>query len=640
MSKRPPDVVDSQGRALKLGSVIGQGGEAAVYDVTSQPGIVAKIYHRPIDANRAAKIKVMPSIANNGLSNLTSWPRDLLANRQGQPVGLLIPKVAGKDAHHLCSPKSRANEFPGTDWRFLVRAVTNIARAFATVHDAGCVIGDVNYGGVLIAPDATVKLIDCDSFQVMHAGKRYPCLVGVPTFTPPELQGKPFAGVVRTANHDNFGLAIMTFLMLFNGRHPFAGRFMGAGDMPIEKAIEEVRFAFGSRHKSVQMMRPPATPELSIVGQDVMLLFERAFARESMSGGRPTARDWVSGLTSLEKDVKQCTTNPSHWHHKSTGCPWCPIENATGSVLFSVSIRGAAAINGSFDLDGLWKKIEAATHPGPAPVIAGGKSPQASVSAPFGSSFKKLLPWLVGLGFMTAWFKGLGGWMFFLAIGSVGGLNALLAPDKDKLKAAQERKRQAGVTWDTAIKDWETQAGPQSFDAILTELNLAKRQLESLPESRLERLEQLRRNQRQLQLDRFLDRFEIEKAKIDGIGRGRKQMLESFGIETAADIKHASIQAVPGFGPVMQRRLLDWRASVERKFNFDPNKGVDPRDTAKVEADILAEKKNLEAKLLKGPAELTQLRAQILAARDRLRQRVDQAHACAVEAEKELRSLG
>ena len=638
MNKRPPDVVDSNGRALKLGAVIGQGGEAAVYDVTSLPGIVAKIYHKPIDADRAAKIRVMPSIANDGLSKLTSWPRDLLANRQGQPVGLLIPKVPGKDAHHLCSPKSRANEFPGTDWRFLIRTATNIARAFAVVHDAGCVIGDVNYGGVLIAPDATVKLIDCDSFQVTIRGKRYPCTVGTATFSPPELQGKHFASVVRTVNHDNFGLAVIAFLMLFNGRHPFAGRFMGAGDMPIEKAIEEVRFAFGSRHQSVQMMRPPATPELSAVGADVMLLFERAFARESLPGGRPTARDWVSGLTAMEKDVKQCSANPSHWHHKSTACPWCPIENATGSVLFSVSVRPTAMFS-TFDLAGIWKQIEAVAHPGAAPVVAGGKLP-AGGSGQSGLSFKKMLPWVVGLGFVIAGIKGGGGLMFLFAAISVFGLSAMLAPDKEKLKAAQERDRLARVAWDSAFKDWDAQAGPRTFDAKLTELASAKRQLEALPARRLDRLEQLRRNQRQLQLDRFLDLFEIEKAKIEGIGRGRTQMLESFGIETAADIKRAAIQAVPGFGPKMQQRLLAWRASVEAKFRFDANKGVDPRDTAKVEADILIEKKGLEGKLLQGYAELTQLRVQILAARDRLRQRVDRAHADAVDAHKELASLG
>jgi hypothetical protein len=50
---------------------------------------------------------------------------------------------------------------------------------------------------------------------VIANGKRFACEVGVETFTPPELQGKNLREVVRTANHDNFGLAIMVFLLLF-----------------------------------------------------------------------------------------------------------------------------------------------------------------------------------------------------------------------------------------------------------------------------------------------------------------------------------------------------------------------------------------------------------------------------------------
>lgn len=636
MSKRPPEVVESGGRPVNLGQVIGQGGEGAVYEITTHPGLVAKIYHKPLEAERAAKIRAMASMSNDGLTKLTSWPKDLLSNRQGQPVGLLVPRVHGKDSHHLTGLKSRANEFPGTDWRFLVRATANMARAFAVVHEAGCVIGDVNYGGVLVAPDATVKLIDCDSFQVMVGGKRYPCTVGTATFTPPELQRKPFAGVVRTANHDNFGFAVLAFLMLFNGRHPFAGRFTGAGDMPIEKAIEEVRFVFGSRHQAVQMMRPPATPELAIVGPEVSLLFERAFARENIAGSRPTARDWIAGLTTLEKDLKQCSTNTSHWHHKATTCPWCPIERATGSVLFSSVVRPGAPLS-SFDLTSIWRQIEAVAHPGAAPAIHGTQTPQSASKD--GWSFKSAAPWMVAVGFVLAGFNGGGGWMFALALGSYAALTVMLAANKEKLKAAEERKRLAQTAWTSAVSDWNAQAGPSSFELRRQELEMLKRRLEALPARRSERLEQLRRNQRQLQLDRFLDLFKIEKAKIDGIGPGRKQMLESYGIETAADIKHGAIEAVPGFGPKMQQRLMKWRATVEAKFRFDPNKGIDPRDAAKVEADILAERKDLEAKLSRGPAELAQIRSQILTARERLRQRVDLAHKNVLEADKELRAV-
>lgn len=56
-----------------------------------------------------------------------------------------------------------------------------------------------------------------------------------------------------------------------------------------------------------------STPPLSFVGSEVSHLFERAFGRAAMSGGRPLAMDWVAALTSLEKSTKQCFASKSHW---------------------------------------------------------------------------------------------------------------------------------------------------------------------------------------------------------------------------------------------------------------------------------------------------------------------------------------
>src|SRR5262249_47326883 len=154
---------------------------------------------------------------------------------------------------------------------------------------------------ILVGQDTTVRLIDCDSFQVISGNRRFLCEVGVETFTPPELQEKDFSRTIRTAHHDNFGLAVMVFLMLFMGRHPFAGRYLGQGEMPISRAIRECRFPYGAMHISVQMEPPPSTPLLSIVGDTVARLFERAFAREAIQQGRPDASTWVSALEAIQK---------------------------------------------------------------------------------------------------------------------------------------------------------------------------------------------------------------------------------------------------------------------------------------------------------------------------------------------------
>ena len=363
------DVVDASGRSVRLGKKLGQGGEGSVYEVLAEPAIVAKIYHRPPTPIRAEKIRAMVARRTEQIDKLTAWPIELLSLRSGEPIGLTMPRIVGyKDIHYLYSPKSRRSDFPHADWRFLVRAAANLARAFATVHETSSVIADVNHGGVLVGQDGRIRLIDCDSFQVVDGAKRYLCDVGVPTFTPPELQGRPFAELVRTANHDNFGLAVLVFLVLFMGRHPFAGRYLGDGEMTVEQAIGEGRFPYGDDAYAAQMEPPPGTPPIGIVSEPIARMFQQAFSRRSATEGRPTARDWVTALETLELNLRQCAAGAMHWHYSGlTACPWCQMEAATGVPLFSNALSpGAAAY---FDLDAFWAQVMAVQHPGLAPAL-------------------------------------------------------------------------------------------------------------------------------------------------------------------------------------------------------------------------------------------------------------------------------
>ena len=173
---------------------------------------------------------------------------------------------------------------------------------FAAVHDHGFIIGDVNHGNILVRADGTVAAIDCDSFQIGD-GSRFRCRVGVELFTPPELQGQRLAAIARTPNHDAFGLAVLLFHLLFMGRHPFAGRFLGAGEMPIERAIRECRFAYDTATVRTQMHPPPYTPPLSCVGPAVGELFQLAFHPSRRKGGRPTAEDWIGVLSGLQQSL-------------------------------------------------------------------------------------------------------------------------------------------------------------------------------------------------------------------------------------------------------------------------------------------------------------------------------------------------
>ena len=305
-TRAKPALFDLAGRPLHLGSELGSGFEGAVYELRDLSEVVVKLYHKPLDLEKSAKIVTMANFGSERLLKLTAWPREPIrvGSRTGPVGGFIMPKIIGhRQAFALYSPKLRLQEFPNASWQFLIRSAANAARAFAVVHDSGHVIGDVNHDNLFVGGNATVCLIDCNSYQITINGSRWFCEVGTPTHQPAELQNiRTYKGVVRAPNHDNFGLAVIIFQMLFMARHPFSGRFLGTGEMPMERAISEYRFAYGSNAAAMQMQPPPASLGLNGVTRSVALLFERAFSKQgSQPNGRPRPEEWVTALEDLER---------------------------------------------------------------------------------------------------------------------------------------------------------------------------------------------------------------------------------------------------------------------------------------------------------------------------------------------------
>ena len=261
-STRPKTLFDAISQPIDLGDELGRGGEGSVFEVAGNPSVVAKVYHKtPLPEDQVAKLRVMSSVWSADLEKISAWPRTLLFDPvQRKPCGLLMSKMEGaRPLHELYGTTARRRHFPDVGWHHLVLAARNTAAAFNTLHSAGIVVGDVNQGNLLVDGKMCVRMIDCDSFQIAREGKTYNCPVGSPHFTPPELQGQRLRDVVRTVNHDRFGLATLIFHLLFVGRHPFAGRFRGQGDLSIEKAIAESRFAFSRNKAETQVDPPPAS---------------------------------------------------------------------------------------------------------------------------------------------------------------------------------------------------------------------------------------------------------------------------------------------------------------------------------------------------------------------------------------------
>lgn len=127
-------------------------------------------------------------------------------------------------------------------------------------------------------------------------------------FTPPELQTlSSFVGFERTANHDNFGLALLIFHVLFGGRHPYSGvpLISDAGNA-LETDITHFRYAYASDNQRRGLKPPPRSIPLSMLPSDVEAMFQQAFTESGVATGRPTAKAWVAALDSLRQQLKKC----------------------------------------------------------------------------------------------------------------------------------------------------------------------------------------------------------------------------------------------------------------------------------------------------------------------------------------------
>ena len=155
--------------------------------------------------------------------------------------------------------------------------------------------------------------------------------------------------------------------------------------------------------------------------------------------------------------------------------------------------------------------------------------------------------------------------------------------------------------------------GQASFEAKLRALSEAKSKYLKLDVDLVK--ERATLSTREWQLRKYLAQIFIDDHEIPGIGPTRKAMLQSFQIETAADVDWAKVDSVPGFGWGLTNQLVNWRKSLEAKFQYDPGRGVDSADLAQVNNKYLKLKRELKSELVAGVEQLKKIRGEILARR-------------------------
>ncbi|WP_163868701.1 SH3 domain-containing protein [Myxococcus eversor] len=544
-------------------------------------------------------------------------------------MGFIMPRIEGfKEIHVLYGVQSRRQSFPKADWAFLLAAAANCAAAFEALHARGHLVGDVNEGNLLVSPkDATVRLIDCDSFQLVAGNRVFLCDVGSPLFTPPELLGKNFKQVTRGVSHDQFGLAVLLFHLLFLGRHPFSGRYLGGGEMAPERAIGEHRFAFGRNATALQMAPPPFALPLSFLPPTMSDLFERAFSPHAERTGRPSAGEWRQQLLGLLKQLRTCPTDashryPSHLHN----CAWCQMVADGGPAFFlGFNVVGQLTfIARAEDLTPFWAEVSRLQVPN---LPARPAAPQAPVASPLAVDAAKALEQIKFLRSLCAMAGALA------AVAALVGAVAALPPSLFiglpaglllLLSGAQWWRLSRGSVVGVALR--ERQSARAMAQAALASAQVEWEGLTpaiELIQGQHAQLESLRRDYFALQpgfeaesgrllKDReasqrrdFLRNAAIRSHTIKNIGDGRKAMLRSYHVETALDVLTRRIQGVvPGFGPALADALNEWARSIEGQFRFDAKKGVSEQERRALVIKYLQRQAQLKSTIAKVLVEL------------------------------------
>lgn len=617
--------VTGAGATIEIGRELGKGGEGAVYEVPANHHVVAKLYnghHKP-DALKQAKLRFMATTADKELLSYAAWPQETLHKTHAGPVvGFLMPKVSGRaPIHMLYSPAHRRQDYPQAAWDFLLFAARNTAAAFAAIHHHGHVLGDVNQGNVLVGADSKVVLIDTDSFQINANGTVHLCKVGVAHFTPPELQGvASFDRVPRTSNHDNFGLALLIFHLLFGGRHPYSGVPLRAdAGEALEKDIQACRYAYAPDGPQRGFKPPPKSIPITIVPDPIHAMFTAAFTENGTKGGRPTAQRWVTALDGLRGQLKRCATTPMHVYPGHLGrCPWCALEDH--GVIYFLDVRVGVAPTGTtgFVLARIWAAIEAV--PAPPAITIPNVATIAVTPAPLplgikqegNITFLRIVIVGVALWLFTvipgAWFLILGGaWWAWASVGDIG--RAEREAERTKRKAARDAAQQA---YDQIVARVRQEIGLEVFSKKKQELARLRDEYQHLPEREKTEIANLHATAEARQKHQFLERQFLDAASISGVGPAKKAALRSFGIETAADVTWNKVIAVKGFGEVLTRAVVDWRKACERRFVFNPNLAVTEADKNAVRAQIATRKRALEITLNAGAAELQRARQEMV----------------------------
>lgn len=619
-----------KGEEFHLSTEIGTGGEGKVFAIRNHREMAAKIYNWPPDSDKSLKLKTMISKGTKQLHQLSAWPIDMLKTKQhGRIVGFIMPRINDyKPIHLLYRPKDRLEHFINADWRFLIHVAINLSSAFANIHSHTHIIGDVNPNNILVSKDGTVKFIDCDSFQIYSKGKYLTSNVGVPEYTPAELQGVDLKGRVRTENHDNFGLAVIIFQLLFMGRHPYASGYMSP-----DQSIKEGRFVYSRYETNASSPSNNNFLTLTDITELAARLFEKAFLYSPVVKGinRPNGIEWRDALIRMSKHLQICNNHINHYYLRNrTRCPWCKIERQTSTILFPSPANRQNSQNRKFNIDETWSKICAVGPPESLNLLNNVTISETVLNLQHALQVKR--NYLITAGailciiimsittFHIAWVMLLSSIVFviyWLIRTTLGWLH--LTSTRNNIAIIKDQL-------DSLYDDWKSKIDDKKHIELLQELTNLKfdyLQLPNLKNDKISHVEKLIRNDL---IERYLSQYSILEANIEGLSIEEALLLKDHKIITAKDITKTKLEKIPFANAKNRLRLLNWRTFLEKHSTIIIPDALLKNEIYKIDQEISNLKRIIERDLEYGLIRLQEIKREITTSRIQYKMAVEKPY--------------
>lgn len=249
-------VYDSLGKPLELKKedVLARGGEGTVYNLSMNRNYLIKVckdetlrdskkwdaFHRRLTA--------MLDLEACRRATFLAWPQMPIFDVDGRAIGYVMPRANGRTLRALYAPRQVKRFFPGWDRLQITQVALNLVNAVQMLARHRVLVNDFNPDNFLVDRQGTVTLIDCDSFQIPNtSGDKQPFLTGTftPEFTAPELLfNAELFTQERTPEQVRFSLAVVVYMILMSGLHPYAqcgggdpAANLKSGKCPLDKSL-------------------------------------------------------------------------------------------------------------------------------------------------------------------------------------------------------------------------------------------------------------------------------------------------------------------------------------------------------------------------------------------------------------------